>query len=261
MPRAKAQIALRLPVHFRACRRARPRSGPPSMSESPLSTFHEKLASLRADIVRQGERVYDLTQRAVESYFDLDCAKAATIATLDDEIDRVDVEIERASIPLLALGPTDPYDIRSVLTIVKVNNELERVADCAVAIAEVVLREGKPTERVPETFRVMANSVLGMLRDSNRALAKNNASTAQQVLLFDDTIADFKEKISLDAQERVARGAISATFAFRLLAVTKSLERIADHCTNMCEQIIYLESGRIVRHRPEGWSEPISPDA
>ncbi|MBL9119485.1 MAG: phosphate signaling complex protein PhoU [Phycisphaerae bacterium] len=226
-----------------------------------MSTFHEKLALLRADIVRQGDRVYDLTQKAIESYFDLDVAKAGTIAHLDDEVDRVDVEIERASIPLLALGPTDPYDIRSVLTIVKVNNELERIADCAVSIAETVLREGRSTERIPDTFRVMANSVLGMLRDSNRSLAKNNASTAQQVLLFDDTIAGFKEKIVLDAQEKVAKGTISASFAFRLLAVTKSLERIADHCTNTCEQVIYLESGRIVRHRPEGWSEPISPDS
>ncbi len=226
-----------------------------------MATFHEKLAELQAAIVQQGERVYRLTERAVECYFDLDTVKAGTIAQLDDEVDRVDVEIERASIPLLAMGPTDPYDIRSVLTIVKVNNELERVADCAVAIAEVVQRDGRPFERIPDTFRVMANSVLGMLRDSTRSLASGNASLAQQVLLFDDTVADFKTKILLDSQERVAAGKVSAVFAFRLLAVVKSLERIADHCTNICEQVIYLESGRIVRHRPEGWSEPISPDA
>lgn len=226
-----------------------------------MSTFHEKLAALHADLARQGDRVYELTQKAVESYFDFDVPKAGTIAKLDDDIDRVDVEIERASIPLLAMGQTDPYDIRSVLTIVKANNELERIADCAVSIAEVVLRDGRSAERIPDTFRVMANSVLGMLRDSIRSMAKNNASTSQQVLLFDDTIAGFKEKIVLDAQERVAKGTISANFAFRLLAVTKSLERIADHCTNICEQVIYLESGRIVRHRPEGWSEPLSPDS
>lgn len=225
-----------------------------------MPTFHDKLALLRTDIVAQGERVLDLCLRAVESYFDFDLPKAGTIAGLDDEIDRVDVEIERASIPLLAMGQTDPYEIRSVLTIVKVNNELERVADCAVSIADVVLREGKPSERIPEVFRVMANSVIGMLRDATRSVEQNNASLAQQVLLFDHTIGDFKEKILLDAQSKLAKGAISVSFAFRLLAVTKSLERIADHCTNICEQVIYLESGRIVRHRPEGWSEPISPD-
>lgn len=226
-----------------------------------MATFSEKLAELRADLAEQGERVYRLAERSVECYFDLDMAKARTISQLDDEIDRVDVEIERASIPLLAMGPTDPYEIRSVLTVVKVNNELERIADCAVAIAEVVLREATPAERMPDTFRVMANSVLGMLRDSTKALASNDAPLAQRVLLFDDTVAGFKTRILLDAQERVAAGRLSATFAFRLLAVVKSLERIADHCTNICEQVIYLQTGRIVRHRPEGWSEPISPDA
>ncbi|MDZ4831148.1 MAG: phosphate signaling complex protein PhoU [Phycisphaerae bacterium] len=226
-----------------------------------MVTFHDKLSELRTAIVGQGDRVLDLTLKAVESFFDLDVPKAATIAQLDDAIDRVDVEIERASIPLLAMGPTDPYDIRSVLTIVKVNNELERVADCGVNIAEVVLRDGKPNERIPETFRVMANSVIGMLRDAIRSLATSNPSLAQQVLLFDDTVAGFKEKILLDAQEKVAKGTFTVTFAFRLLAVTKALERIADHCTNISEQVIYLESGRIVRHRPEGWTAPLSPDA
>jgi phosphate transport system protein len=226
-----------------------------------VSDFHAKLASLRADLVAQGDRVYGLTLKAVESYFDSDVPKARSVAALDDEIDRIDVEIERASIPLLAMGQSDPYDIRSVLTIVKVNNELERVADCGVSIAEVVLREGRLSERIPDTFRVMANSVLGMLRDSNRALEARNPSLAQQVLLFDDTVANFKAAILLDAQDKVAQQRISATFAFRMLAVTKLLEQIADHCTNMCEQVIYVESGRIVRHRPEGWSEPITPDA
>jgi phosphate transport system protein len=166
------------------------------------------------------------------------------IAKLDDEIDRVDVEIERASIPLLAMGPKEEYDIRSVLTIVKVNNELERVADCAVNIAEVVLHQEKSNERIPDTFHVMANSVIGMLRDANRSLAKSNPTLAQQVLLFDDTVAGFKEKILLDAQEKVAKGQFTVKFAFRLLAVTKAFERIADHCTNISEQ------GHLSRERP-----------
>ena len=221
--------------------------------------FHEKLAALRSDLVRQGDRVLALTLRAVDSFFDGDPDKTATVAGLDDEIDRVDVEIERASIPLLAMGVTDPYDIRSVLTIVKVNNELERIADCAVDIAEAVLRDRPGAERIPDTFRVMANSVSGMLRDTNRAVAEGNAKLAQQVLLFDDTVTGFKAKILQDASERIQKGTFTVAFGFRLLAVTKGLERIADHCTNMSEQVIYLESGRIVRHRPEGWSEPITP--
>jgi phosphate transport system protein len=228
-------------------------------TRAPVTTFNERLADLRTDIVAQGDRVLDITLRAVESYFDGDRTKAAAVIALDEEIDRVDVEIERASIPLLAMGVTDEKSIRSVLTIVKVNNELERVADCAVDIAEAVLSDVTLPARIPDVFRVMANSVIGMLRDSNRALADGNTSLAQQVLLFDDTVASFKKQLMKTAQEQVAAGTLPVDYAFRLLTITKSIERIADHCTNVCEQVIYLHAGLIVRHRPEGWSKPLPP--
>ena len=169
---------------------------------SSMATFHDRLAALEHDIVHQGARVLDLCTLAVESYFDLDLAKAARIESLDTEVDRVDVEI-----------------------------------------------------------RVMANSLIGMLRDTNRALLKHDADLARQVLLFDDTVDRFKREILMNAQEQVAAGHLSVHFAFGLMSVTKSVERIADHCTNVCEQVIYLESGLIVRHRPEGWSAPIEPKA
>ncbi len=224
-----------------------------------MPNFDSSLAKLRQDIVAQGDRVLDITLKAVECYFDGDRAKAAAAIAADEEIDRVDVEIERASIPLLAMGVTDEKSIRSVLTIVKVNNELERVADCAVDIAEAVGSEVPLPARIPDAFRVMANSVIGMLRDSNRALADGNTNLAQQVLLFDDTVAMLKKQLIMSAQEQVAAGTLPVEYAFRLLSITKSIERIADHCTNICEQVIYLHAGLIVRHRPEGWSKPLRP--
>ena len=225
-----------------------------------MTPFEKKLAQLKSDLVTQGERVLELTLRAVECYFELDHDKASEVVQGDSTIDRVDVEIERASIPLLAMGETDEHEIRSVLTIVKINNELERIADCAVNIAEVVQDYGELTERIPATFRVMANSVVGMLRDANQSLANLNTHLAAQVLGFDDTVDRFKREIVLKAEEKVASGEFSAGFAFRLHSVTKALERIADHCTNICEQVIYLETGQIVRHLPEGWTSPKLPD-
>ena len=228
-------------------------------TRAAVSNFNESLLHLRSDIVSQGDRVLAITLKAVESYFDGDREKARAVIADDEEIDRVDVEIERASIPLLAMGVTDEKSIRSVLTIVKVNNELERVADCAVDIAEAVLSDVALPARIPDVFRVMANSVIGMLRDSNRALASGNVSLAQQVLLFDDTVASFKKQLMKTAQEQVAAGILPVDYAFRLLTITKSIERVADHCTNICEQVIYLHAGLIVRHRPEGWSKPLPP--
>jgi phosphate transport system protein len=225
-----------------------------------VTAFQKKLAQLKSDLVTQGDRVNEMTLKSVDSLFDHDEAKAGEVVNDDAVIDKVDVEIERASIPLLAMGRTDEHEIRSVLTIVKINNELERIADCAVNIAETVQEYGDLQEKIPATFRVMANSVVGMLRDANRALSQADTNLAEQVLAFDDTVDQFKREIILKAQQRVATGEISAQFAFKLLRVTKSLERVADHCTNICEQVIYLESGLIVRHLPQGWTKPAPPE-
>jgi phosphate transport system protein len=227
-----------------------------------MPEFDRKLQQLKSDIVTQGERVMELILRAVESYFDRDQDKAVEVIEGDEVIDRVDVEIERASIPLLMMGETDEHKIRFVLTIVKINNELERMADCAVNVAEVVRKYGdEMEEETPATFRVMANSVVGMVRDANRALAEMNIDLAEQVLQFDDTVDKFKTEIGLDAERMVASGEISVSFGFRLRTVTKCLERVADHCTNICEQVIYLQSGKIVRHLAGGWTKPELPNS
>jgi len=225
-----------------------------------VTTFDNQLSRLKDDLSTQGNRVVEVTLRAVESYFERDQAKASSVVNGDSIIDRVDVQIERACITLLALGETQEHAIRSVLTIVKVNNELERIADLAVNIAEVTLDSGQTTEVVPNTFRVMANSVIGMLRDANQALAKVDTRLAERVLAFDDTVDRFRTEISLDAQKKVASGEFGVKFAFRLMSVVRSLERIADHSTNICEQLIYLETGHIVRHLPQGWSKPAPPE-
>lgn len=226
-----------------------------------MSSFMQKLAQLKSDLSTQGDRVLSNALEAVEAYFDSDRAKADAVIERELVIDRVDVEIERASVPLLSMGETDPHNIRSVLTVVKVNNELERIADCAVDIAEVVRMPGGSSQSVPNTFRVMANSVVGMVRDMNKSLAETEIELAERVLSFDDTVSQFKNEIMLDAQQKVASREFDVEFAFRLLTVTKALERIADHCTNVCEQIIYLGTGKIVRHLPQGWSKPAPPEA
>lgn len=224
-----------------------------------MSEFNSKLAELVLTLNTQGTAVLTAALSSVEAFFDGDAGKAGDVIKKDKGIDRVDIEIELASIQLLAMGETDPYSIRSVLTIVKVNNELERIADCAVNIAEFIPDKPESIASMPQTFRVMANSVIGMLRDANKSLKERNPELARQVLLFDDTVDKFKKGILLDAQSKLADGVFGVEFAFGLISVTKALERIADHATNICEQVIYLETGHTVRHDPTGWSEPFEP--
>ena len=224
-----------------------------------MSEFDRKLSQLKADLNTQGSRVSDQLLRAVEASFDGNETEAKSVIKSDEVIDRVDVEIERACINLLRMGATEEHNIRSVLTIVKVNNELERIADCAVIVAESAVDSENLISIAPPTFRVMANSVVGMSRDTAQALAEADTELAIRVLSFDDTVNRFRREIVLDVQNRTSSGDLDPLVAFKLLAVTRSLERIADHCTNICEQVIYLDTGKIVRHLPEGWTTPETP--
>ena len=225
-----------------------------------MPEFDKKLAQLQADLNTQGDRVVEQLFKAVEACFGSDNEVAMSVLTCESVIDQVDVEIERACIGLLRLGSTEEKRIRSVLTIVKVNNELERIADCAALIAEKTTHEGSPISQAPPTFRVMANSVVGMARDTNKALRDTDTEFAVRVLSFDDTVDRFRKEIVLDVQHRTSDGSLDPLIAFELLSVTRSLERIADHCTNICEQVIYLGTGKIVRHLPEGWTTPETPE-
>jgi phosphate transport system protein len=223
-----------------------------------MDDFHKSLELVLADLLAQGRRVTELSLAAVESYFENDNTTAASVVRDDATIDHVDVQIERSCIGLMQHRPSGEHEQRSILTIVKINNELERIADCAVNIAQAT-EQRKDTE-TGDTLQVMANSVVGMVRDTVEALRSRDTHLAQRVLGFDDTVDAFKDELVVRAQSALADGAVSVPAAMQLLAVVRAIERMADHCTNICEQVIYLETGKIVRHLPTGWTTPALPE-
>ena len=223
-----------------------------------MDDFHKSLEIVLADLLAQGRRVTDLCLSAVESYFENDNTTAATVVRDDATIDHVDVQIERACIGLMQYRPEDEHDQRSILTIVKINNELERIADCAVNIAQAT-EQRKDTE-VADTLQVMANSAVGMVRDTVESLRMGNTQLAERVLAFDDTVDAFKDELVSRAQNALAEGAVSVPAGMQLLAVVRAVERMADPSTNICEQVIYLKTGKIVRHLPTGWTAPALPE-
>jgi len=221
------------------------------------SEFEHRREELHRELVEQGQRVAALVTRAFDAVFDSDADSAKQVIADDDEIDRVDVNIERAAVSLLTTGIDDPKSVRTVLTIVKVNNELERIADLGADVAEQVVLVAHLHEPLPATMRVMVNSVIGMLRDSNRAIRDLDVERAKTVLASDDLVEEFKSTIMREAQEHFAAGNYSLDFVLAMWRIAAATNRIAEHTTNMCEQVIYVESGQIVRHSAEGWSEPI----
>lgn len=226
--------------------------------------FDTRLGDIRARLTMQGKLVASLVEQAFETIYARDPDAARLVMNRDDEVDRADVEIERQAVDLLIKASHDicklePTQIRGVLTAVKVNNELERIADAAAAIAERVVAIGERTTPFPNTTRVLTNSVTGILRDTVKAFARNDADRAKVVLAAEGTVLNFQEVIVRDCEQRVADGRMVVDLSFDLLTIINLAVLMADHCTNIAEQVIYQATGAIVRHTTEGWVEQSLP--
>jgi phosphate transport system protein len=227
---------------------------------SSTDDFQLQVQRLKAELVAQGVRVQALVSASMDAVFlrDQDAAKAAI--ALDEQIDRADVELEKACVELLTratgLGAQlEAGQLRWVLMIVKVNNELERTADVGVTIAEtcaVFAAQGQP---LPSTFRVLANSALGILRDSVAALDRLDPELARVVLLSEETVLRFKQALVRDVAQQVSQGRMTVDLAGGLHDVAMQCVNIADHCTNIAEQVMYTATGKIVRHMQGHWEE------
>ena len=229
------------------------------MANTPQG-FDARLDRLRSDLVDQGRRVQAMLEESFEAVFTRNTDRARVAVQKDDEIDSVDVAIEKAAVALLGdatrqEASLNELQLRTVLTIVKVNNELERIADCALEVATCVgvLRPDAPA--YPETFRVMANSVVGILRDCCTSVARGDPMLAKVVLQSQHAVTAFKDALLRDAETKLSKQAMPIDFGFHLHEIANQCELMADHCTNIAEQVIYLTTGGIVRHVETAWIE------
>lgn len=220
--------------------------------------FRNELQGIRADLARQGDLVTEMASSVFDAVYARDVAAAEKIVSSDDEVDKADIEIERHAVDLLVRASHDscalqPEPIRSVLTAVKVNNELERIADAATVVAERVISLGERTTPFPKTLLVMTNSVIGIVRDVVRAFASSDPKLAEAVLASEGAVLKFNDLILRDGEERVADGRMSVEVAFELHGIASMAVTMADHCTNIAEQVIYESTGQIVRHTQGQW--------
>lgn len=219
--------------------------------------FVARIEALKGDLVAQGRRVQAMLEASFQALFDRNDERAGWAISQDDAVDSADVALEKACVQLLSDATRqgaelDPTQLRTILTIVKVNNELERAADVANDIAEAT-RQSAVAGVFPDTFRVMANSVIGILRDANLAMVRSDPQLANIVLQSQHAVTAFKDAVLRDAQKKLTDRQMSAEFAFLLHEVANQCELISDHCTNIAEQVLYLTTGAIVRHMPTSW--------
>ncbi len=215
--------------------------------------FVSLLEELRRRSLRMASQVEDMVQEACESIFELNEALALRVIRRDHEVDEAEVEVEAEVIRLLALYQPVGVDLRLLCTILKVNNNLERVADCAVNVAERARHaELQPVARQSADLKQLCPVVRQALRDAVQAYAQDDTDLARSVAKQDAAIDALYGQIVRDVVANPDRSAARMAAHLDLLSVAKNLERIADHATNIAEDVIYLSTGQIVRHKARG---------
>jgi len=209
-----------------------------------------EVENLKKKILSLSEIVEDRVKCALKAVDDHDEALARTVINRDSEIDNFEVEIEEDCLKLLALYQPVAIDLRYIIAILKINNDLERIGDLAVNIAEkATIIAGKKKKYEPPEFARMAEKTYGMLRRSLKALINIDAKLAREVINDDDFVDSINRRIYDWAKQQIKENPEDITALINQLSISRHLERIADQTTNIAEDVIYMIEGEIVRHR------------
>jgi phosphate transport system protein len=208
-----------------------------------------ELDRLKRDVLRLSAVVEEAVSKAVRAISERDRALAESVIEADNVVDQEEVEIEEDCLKILALHQPVAHDLRFVVAVLKLNNDLERIADLAVDIAEQVdplTSEGdKP---YPIDVMPMARKTQMMLRRVLDALVERDSEAARRVCAADDEIDALHRQVYARVKALCREHPEQATILIHLLSVSRYLERIADLATNIAEDVIYMTNGEIVRH-------------
>jgi phosphate transport system protein len=209
-----------------------------------------ELKKLHRDILKMSELARQAIAGSVEALKNRDKTQAKNVIDADTKIDELELVIDEECIDLIARYQPVATDLRFITTGMKLNAELERIADLAVDIAQRVLQLAdnpllKPLIDIP----ILSDIAQKMVRDSIDSFVKKDIALARQVVASDTEADNLRNKISAElVNDYMSKDVASAVLAVPLLLVARHLERICDHASNIAEDIIYMVAGRTIRH-------------
>jgi len=208
------------------------------------------LEDLHRDILSMCAKVEEIIHRAVDGLRNPDSELAVELASQDDDIDRWDVRIEESCLKALALHQPVAVDLRRITAVLKITAELERVADLGVHIAERAASLSLQSEiTVPDKLNNMAQIALEMLHQSIDAYVELDSELARRVCADDDRVDELNRDVIKELTQVMRRSPDLVEPAMHMFSASRHIERIADHATNIAEDVVYLVEGQIIRHR------------
>jgi phosphate transport system protein len=217
----------------------------------------KEIEKIKKMILALSAMVEESVQRAVKSLDMRDAALAQRVIDHDLDIDKKEVDVEEDCLKILALHQPVAIDLRLIIAVLKINNDLERIGDLAVNIAERSLFLAGQ-DRLPMRFNFvrMGEKAQTMLRKSLDSLVNLDPDLAREVCAADDEVDAMNREAYLQVQASIRRHPDKMEALIHLLSVSRHLERIADHATNIAEDVIYMCEGTIVRHHSEDYAHP-----
>ena len=213
------------------------------------SRFQQGLDELKEKLLRMGGLAEQAIDRATEAYRTRDAKFCQMVLTGENDINQAERDIDELALDLLATQQPMAVDLRFILAVVKINADLERVGDQAVNIAQRLLDLiSEPEVQLPVDIPRMAGSVTTMVQRALESFLDGKAEIAEAVLQMDNTVDRMKDEAFVVLVQRMVSEPSTARAALNVLLISRALERIADHATNIAEDVIFWVRGADVRH-------------
>ncbi|HEX9662428.1 MAG TPA: phosphate signaling complex protein PhoU [Candidatus Binatia bacterium] len=214
--------------------------------------YEEELSKLREEILYMGGMIEDQIQKSIKSLVERDSKLAELIIERDHEVNRLDVDIDDICVRLLALHQPAGRDLRFITTGLKITTDLERIGDMAVNICERALElnlepQLKPYIDIPRMARVAQR----MIRESLDAFVREDTELALKVCKDDEEVDQLNSQIFREVVTFMIDDPHTINRAIKISSISKYLERIADHATNIAEMVIFMVKGKSIRHLKE----------
>lgn len=211
--------------------------------------MEQELNALKVKLLALGGEVEERVKQAVQALLTGDLELATRVKTGDYQVDNLEIELEEECLKVLALHQPVATDLRFIVSVLKINNDLERVADFAVNIAERAIDLSKvETIDCPYDIAGMAELVERMLKMSLDSLVEKDAELARKTIQFDDNVDDMHRGNFASVKEAIRSDAAHLDGLIYFLSISRYLERMGDLATNIAEDVVYQVDGEIIRH-------------
>jgi phosphate transport system protein len=214
--------------------------------------FEKELAVLKEELLLMGGRAEAVVRKAVEALRRLDPVLAQEVLEADKVIDRMEIDVDDRCVRLLALQQPMARDLRFITAALKIVNDLERVGDHAVNIAQGTVRlSGQPLLKPLVDIPRMAELAGGMLHDALDAFVRQDAEAARRLCARDDEVDALNRQVFNDLVGYMVGDPQTVTRAMELILVARNLERVADLATNVAEEVVFIAEARVIKHHAE----------